>query len=71
LQNLIYPDIDAGLEGIRWIENGVRSADNGVGGFCVVEMNKFEVHTQLEEKTVSLQAFFLFARPLYYSSPAA
>lgn len=29
LQNLIYPDIDAGLEGIRWIENGVRSAENG------------------------------------------
>lgn len=29
LQNLVYPDIDAGLDGIRWIENCVRSADNG------------------------------------------
>lgn len=29
LENLIYPDIDAGLEGVRWIENCVRSADNG------------------------------------------
>ncbi len=29
LQNLIYSAIDAGLEGIRWIENGVRSAENG------------------------------------------
>ncbi|MEW5290447.1 Gfo/Idh/MocA family oxidoreductase [Erwinia papayae] len=29
LSNLIYPDIDAGIEGVRWIENCVRSADNG------------------------------------------
>lgn len=29
LDALIYPDIDAGLEGVRWIENCVRSADNG------------------------------------------
>ncbi len=29
LAALIYPDIDAGLEGVRWIENCVRSADNG------------------------------------------
>ncbi|KQN55662.1 Gfo/Idh/MocA family protein [Erwinia sp. Leaf53] len=29
LDGLIYPDIDAGLEGVRWIENCVRSADNG------------------------------------------
>ncbi|WP_455811624.1 Gfo/Idh/MocA family protein [Pseudomonas graminis] len=29
LDTLIYPDIDAGLEGVRWIENCVRSADNG------------------------------------------
>lgn len=29
LATLIYPDIDAGLEGVRWIENCVRSADNG------------------------------------------
>jgi len=29
LKNLVYPDIDAGLEGIRWIENCVRSAENG------------------------------------------
>ena len=29
LDNLIYPDINAGLEGVRWIENCVRSADNG------------------------------------------
>ncbi|WP_342047029.1 Gfo/Idh/MocA family protein [Bacillus sp. OTU530] len=29
LKNLVYPDIDAGLDGIRWIENCVRSADNG------------------------------------------
>lgn len=29
LKNLTYPDIDAGLEGVRWIENCVRSADNG------------------------------------------
>ncbi|KXZ16466.1 hypothetical protein P9654_09625 [Bacillus atrophaeus] len=26
-------------------------------------MNKFEVHTQLEEKTVSLQAFFFLPDP--------
>ncbi|MED3793446.1 Gfo/Idh/MocA family oxidoreductase [Niallia alba] len=29
LKNLIYPDIDAGINGIRWIENCVRSAENG------------------------------------------
>lgn len=29
LEKLIYPDINAGLEGVRWIENCVRSADNG------------------------------------------
>ncbi|MBI0577802.1 Gfo/Idh/MocA family oxidoreductase [Neobacillus cucumis] len=29
LKHLVYPDIDAGIEGIRWIENCVRSADNG------------------------------------------
>ncbi len=29
LKNLVYPDIDAGISGIRWIENCVRSADNG------------------------------------------
>lgn len=29
LQNLVYPDIDAGIDGIRWIENCVKSADNG------------------------------------------
>lgn len=29
LKNLVYPDINAGIDGIRWIENCVRSADNG------------------------------------------
>ncbi|SDH76176.1 Predicted dehydrogenase [Alteribacillus persepolensis] len=29
LRHLVYPDIDAGLEGVRWVENCVRSADNG------------------------------------------
>ncbi|WP_129730851.1 Gfo/Idh/MocA family protein [Ectobacillus funiculus] len=29
LKNLVYPDMNAGLDGIRWIENCVRSADNG------------------------------------------
>ncbi|MDM5336201.1 Gfo/Idh/MocA family oxidoreductase [Fictibacillus enclensis] len=29
LKSLVYPDIDAGIQGIRWIENCVRSADNG------------------------------------------
>ncbi|MCM3788991.1 Gfo/Idh/MocA family oxidoreductase [Domibacillus indicus] len=29
LDNLVYPDIDAGIEGIRWIEHCVRSADQG------------------------------------------
>jgi predicted dehydrogenase len=29
LANLVYPDIDAGLEGVRWIENCVKSANNG------------------------------------------
>ena len=32
LAALIHPDIDAGLEGVRWIENCVRSADNGATG---------------------------------------
>ncbi|MDU5473333.1 MULTISPECIES: Gfo/Idh/MocA family protein [unclassified Pantoea] len=29
LERLIYPDINAGAEGVRWIENCVRSADSG------------------------------------------
>lgn len=29
LGKLVYPDINAGLEGVRWLENCVRSADNG------------------------------------------
>jgi predicted dehydrogenase len=29
LKNLVYPDINAGIAGIHWIENCVRSADNG------------------------------------------
>ncbi|PPC78647.1 oxidoreductase [Pokkaliibacter plantistimulans] len=29
LNHLVYPDIDAGLDGVRWIENCVRSADAG------------------------------------------
>jgi predicted dehydrogenase len=29
LKNFIYPGIDAGLEGVRWIENCVRSAEQG------------------------------------------
>ena len=29
LKDFWYPDIHAGIEGIRWIENCVRSADNG------------------------------------------
>jgi predicted dehydrogenase len=29
LKTFIYPDIDAGLEGVRWIENCVKSAENG------------------------------------------
>jgi predicted dehydrogenase len=29
LASLVYPGIDAGLEGVRWLENCVRSADNG------------------------------------------
>ncbi|CCG88538.1 Gfo/Idh/MocA family protein [Erwinia piriflorinigrans] len=29
LETLIYPDIDAGIEGVRWIENCVRSANSG------------------------------------------
>ncbi len=28
-ENLIYPDINAGIEGVRWIENCVHFADNG------------------------------------------
>lgn len=29
LDTLVYPDINAGLEGVRWIENCVRSANQG------------------------------------------
>jgi predicted dehydrogenase len=29
LSNLVYPDIHAGLEGVRWVEQCVKSADNG------------------------------------------
>ena len=29
LAELVYPDIDARLEGVRWLENCVRSADRG------------------------------------------
>jgi predicted dehydrogenase len=29
LDQLIYPNIDAGLDGVRWVENCVRSADQG------------------------------------------
>lgn len=29
LDNTWYPDIHAGVEGVRWVENCVRSADNG------------------------------------------
>lgn len=29
LRKLVYPDINAGIEGVRWLENCVRSADNG------------------------------------------
>jgi predicted dehydrogenase len=29
LKSLVYPDINAGIEGIRWIENCVSSAENG------------------------------------------
>ncbi len=29
LKNFVYPDINAGLEGVRWIENCVKSADQG------------------------------------------
>lgn len=29
LDNLIYPGIEAGIEGVRWIENCVKSSDNG------------------------------------------
>jgi predicted dehydrogenase len=29
LANLVYPDIEAGLEGVRWIENCVKSANQG------------------------------------------
>lgn len=29
LKNIVYPGIEAGIEGIRWIENCVRSADAG------------------------------------------
>lgn len=29
LSTLCCPDIHAGIEGVRWVENCVRSADNG------------------------------------------
>ena len=29
LKNLVYPDITAGIEGIRWVTNCVKSADQG------------------------------------------
>lgn len=29
LKTFVYPDINAGLEGVRWIENCVKSANNG------------------------------------------
>lgn len=29
LDNLVYPDLDAGIEGIRWVQNCVKSADQG------------------------------------------
>ncbi len=29
LENLVYPDINAGIEGIRWVTKCVESADNG------------------------------------------
>jgi len=29
VENMWYPDVKAGLEGVRWVENCVRSADNG------------------------------------------
>jgi hypothetical protein len=29
LESFIYPDIDAGIDGIRWVENCVKSADAG------------------------------------------
>jgi hypothetical protein len=29
LKALVYPDIDAGIDGIRWIQNCVKSADAG------------------------------------------
>ncbi len=29
IEDLIFPDVDAGLDGVRWVENCVRSADAG------------------------------------------
>jgi hypothetical protein len=29
LNKLVYPNIDAGIEGIRWVQNCVKSADAG------------------------------------------
>ena len=29
LREIRYPDIHAGIDGVRWVENCVRSADNG------------------------------------------
>ncbi|MGO4136692.1 Gfo/Idh/MocA family protein [Rhizobium brockwellii] len=29
IEELVFPDVDAGLEGVRWVENCVRSADAG------------------------------------------
>jgi hypothetical protein len=30
LNDIWYPGIEAGVDEVRWVENGVRSADNGV-----------------------------------------
>ncbi|MDT8859257.1 Gfo/Idh/MocA family oxidoreductase [Alkalihalobacillus sp. MEB130] len=40
LSNLVYPDINAGLDGVRWIENCVRSADNGAVWVDVSEVQE-------------------------------
>lgn len=33
LTKLLYPGVGAGVEGVRWVENCVRSAD--LGGTCI------------------------------------
>ncbi|MEH7683454.1 putative dehydrogenase [Priestia aryabhattai] len=48
LDTLVYPDINAGLEGVRWIENCVRSADQG-SAWVDFESNK---ETALVGKTL-------------------